>query len=90
MTMRIRYRILGAFPHFFSVNPTKVLCRPLEYFRSCSTYFDGRYNIPSRSVAYSVGRWSTPSRSIAYFIGRHDVCANCGSILSAVRVFPQL
>ena len=53
-----------------------ILCRPLQYFRDCSWYY--------------VGRCSTPSYSVVYFVGRHDACANCGSTLSAVRVFPQL
>ena len=67
----------------------EVLCRPLEYFRSCSkhsvgrcstpscsiAYFVGRWSTPSCSIAYSVGRCSIPSRSIRYFVGRHNTCA---------------
>ena len=68
----------------------EVVCRPLEYFRSCSKYSVARHSIPSFSFVYSIGRESTPSCSIAYFIGRHDTCAERGSILSAVRVLPLI
>ena len=67
---------------------SEVLCRPLEYFRRCRLYSDGRYSIPSRSAVYYVGRCNIPFCRIAYFVGRHDTFANRGSTLSAVRVLP--
>ncbi len=74
----------------FGSNQSSILCRPSEYFIQRGKYYVGRYGIPSLSVMYFVGRCSTPFRSIAYSVGRHDICANCGSTLSAVGVFPQL
>ena len=82
----------------------KASCRPSECFRRCGKYFDGRQSILSCSIEHSVGRESIPSHRSEYSVGRcsassyrseysvgcHDVCANCVSTLSAVRVFPQL
>jgi len=96
----IALRTLSAVTIFAQI--AEVLCRLLEYFRSCSKHSVGRESTPSRSIGnsvgrcstpscsipYSVGRCSIPSRSIAYFVGRHNTCVNRGSILSAVRVLP--
>jgi hypothetical protein len=66
-------RIMSAVTIFAQI--AEVLCRPWEYFRSCSKYSVGCCSIPSRSIGYSIGRESTPSRSFAYFVGRHNTCA---------------